>query len=335
MTYHGMEIDMLSVGDGDAILVTYWRSGSPLYVLIDGGGASAVDVVASFLRARRISFIDHVVCSHPHDDHAGGLSELLKLPDFEFGKLWLHVPTWHVDTHRVRRTLVEAKMLKELRYLDESLKITEELLQLARTRRIPVEEPFCGKLIGFLTVCGPSEQYYEELVNSFSNPEVQKRLEGADRLDLLQDVLEQLGGRAEGLLDEPVTAPQNNASVILCCLYEGDKYLFTADAGVEALRCAANAYDLEGCWWMQIPHHGSRRNINIPLIEHFRPRIAYVSAKGSRKHPRRAVVNAFKKMGATVYSTHYPHDGHLRYSTGYVPDRPGYVRAVPLWDDAT
>ena len=48
------------------------------------------------------------------------------------------------------------------------------------------------------------------------------------------------------------------------------------------------------------------RNLTKSLIETFSPKTAYVSAGGSDKHPRRAVVNAFKKIGTSVDSTHYP-----------------------------
>ena len=83
---------------------------------------------------------------------------------------------------------------------------------------------------------------------------------------------------------------------------------------------------------MQIPHHGSRRNINPALIKVFSPTIAWVSAEGTNKHPRRAVVNAFKNGGAIVHSTHYPTPTNMWISTGTVSSRVGYKPLVPLYD---
>jgi beta-lactamase superfamily II metal-dependent hydrolase len=81
---------------------------------------------------------------------------------------------------------------------------------------------------------------------------------------------------------------------------------------------------------MQIPHHGSRRNITESLIEYFCPKSAFASASGNAKHPRQEVVEAFQKVGTIVYSTHYPHDGHLLHRHGAVPQRQGYATSEPL-----
>ncbi len=76
---------------------------------------------------------------------------------------------------------------------------------------------------------------------------------------------------------------------------------------------------------MQIPHHGSRRNIATKLIEHFRPTTAFVSADGSDKHPNAAVVHTFKNVGTEVFSTHYPVDNDLWIGVGNIPARPNYT----------
>jgi hypothetical protein len=63
------------------------------------------------------------------------------------------------------------------------------------------------------------------------------------------------------LEDNPTTSPENNSSVILQAEHSGESYLFTADAGAQALEKARFWHSLKECRWMQIPHHGSRRNI--------------------------------------------------------------------------
>jgi beta-lactamase superfamily II metal-dependent hydrolase len=136
-----------------------------------------------------------------------------------------------------------------------------------------------------------------------------------------------------GLLDNPKTEPENDSGTILATKYNGQLFLFTADVGVLALESASSAYELGNCHWMQIPHHGSRRNITKGLIEYFSPQYAYASASGSdRKHPRRAVVNAFNAQGARVYSTHYPTPGSLWLHRGNVPPRDGYHSATALYE---
>jgi hypothetical protein len=59
-----------------------------------------------------------------------------------------------------------------------------------------------------------------------------------------------------------------------------------------------------------------------------------MSYDGTTKHPRRAVVNAFKAVGAQVFSTHYPppNGGNKWFSLGTVPGRSDYSATIPLYD---
>jgi len=192
------------------------------------------------------------------------------------------------------------------------------------SRGILHEEPFQGKTIGPFIVCGPSVAFYEELVGQFAD--AQKLQSNA-----IKELAEALKAKeSEVLLDNPPSDPENDSSVILCAVYDNKKFLFTADAGPLAFEQAKNVYNLSVCRWMQIPHHGSRRNVTPSLIEYFCPDVAFASAAGNEKHPRQAVVDAFKNTGAKVYSTHYPEGAHLWHSRGDVPARSDYSSATPL-----
>lgn len=50
--YEGMEIDMLSLGDADCILVSRWVGGDVTRVLIDGGEAKHSGRIKRFLKRR-------------------------------------------------------------------------------------------------------------------------------------------------------------------------------------------------------------------------------------------------------------------------------------------
>lgn len=63
----------LDVGQADAMLV----SCSGAHMLVDGGTSADSDVVSSVLRSRGIEVLDYVVCTHAHEDHAGGLAGAL------------------------------------------------------------------------------------------------------------------------------------------------------------------------------------------------------------------------------------------------------------------
>ncbi len=336
MTYDGIEIDMLALGNADSILVTQWHGLTCTRVLVDGGNCGSFDDVRGFLRGLGVTRLDHVVCTHPHDDHAGGLVPLVQDRALSIGAVWCHLAQNHLQMSVVDSALRQTSSFNRSRIISESLATTVELFQAANSRMIPIYEPFQGSQIGPLTVAGPSVNYYRELVAQFGDADAIRSTEHLvtthstnAQAGLLLQVLAEANKSLEA---NPQTQPENNSSVILVLPHASGVHLLTGDAGAQALACAANAYGLANCQWMQIPHHGSRRNITQTLIDHFKPNVAFVSAEGSNKHPRRAVVNAFKKTGCSVYSTHYPNKSGLRHSRGTVPQREGYITATALWE---
>jgi beta-lactamase superfamily II metal-dependent hydrolase len=336
--FDGIEVDMLDVGDADCILVTRWIAGVATYVLIDGGNAGDYEKVRAFLKSRGISYIHALVSTHGHDDHAAGLVKLVNDPSLFFGSVYIHIPQNHVRMEKVQTALRLAAGNREALLIEKTLTTVQDLLSALAARLITPIEPFAGvEIAGFLTVVGPTKEYYKELVQEFEDADAIKTI-GQKNLERMMDnffysnLLEK-GLIEAALLEDPQTTPENNSSVILATICNGAKYLFTSDAGAPALHRARNTYQIDQCNWMQIPHHGSRHNITAALIEQFAPKVAYVSAAGNGDHPRRAVVNAFKEIGASVFSTHYPDGADLYHHRGQVPARVGYVSATPLYDE--
>jgi beta-lactamase superfamily II metal-dependent hydrolase len=146
----------------------------------------------------------------------------------------------------------------------------------------------------------------------------------------------------ELLRDGGVTSPSNETSLVLYGVFsEPGRVLFTGDAGVNALTWAANYADERGLplrkfAFVQVPHHGSRRNVGPTILNRIigpiQPTatqrfVAYISAPpNDDTHPRRIVVNAFIRRGGTVVAT----QGQNKLFYGGFPQRPGYVDVVPL-----
>jgi beta-lactamase superfamily II metal-dependent hydrolase len=350
MNYEGLEIDMLNLGDADSILVTRWTNSEPTRILIDGGNRSDGEKVLDFLRGLGVKYLDHIVCSHPHDDHAAGLIEIINSNKIDFGHAWMHLPSLHCNFAALQSAISVTSTNNVKRILKDSLQTNVDLEIAIRVRYKPISEPFQGNQIGFLTVCGPTISFYEQQLAQFSDLEKLHELEDALTAyehRTYREENQQLGlGSFLGLsqptylaaedigLGEAPTEPENETSTILGFVQDSKTCLLTADAGTEALNEVRKVYALQDLWWMQIPHHGSRRNVNEDLINYFKPTTAYVSAAGNTKHPRRKVVNAFKDVGTSVYSTHYQgsEGGNLWYRIGDVPPRSNYGDAVSLYN---
>lgn len=67
------EIHFIDVGQADAALVLC--DGQAM--LIDGGNSADSGLIYSYLQQRGISHLDHMVATHAHEDHVGGLSGAL------------------------------------------------------------------------------------------------------------------------------------------------------------------------------------------------------------------------------------------------------------------
>ncbi|MCQ2418272.1 MAG: MBL fold metallo-hydrolase [Clostridia bacterium] len=68
-----LAVHFIDVGQGDCSLIAC----DGHYMLIDGGPPEASSTVYSYLKKYNITHLDYIVCSHPHDDHCGGLSGAL------------------------------------------------------------------------------------------------------------------------------------------------------------------------------------------------------------------------------------------------------------------
>lgn len=340
------EVDFLAVEppgsakSGDAIALRFSHDGGQAVVVIDCGyGDIGVKMADHIDRYYDTSRVDLAISTHPDGDHLNGFSRLLDR--VSVGELWIHRPALHFSTV-ADLTNVEA---------------LDGLLDKAAAYGIPVTEPFTGleAFGGKVRLLGPTRSYYEEVIGQHLAEERSKRLglsagapiartsgwltKAANLLDRALSLFP-----AETLTDpaEDAVSGRNNSSVITLFELDGQRLIFTGDAGVPALRQAADDYESSvGPFaaapvnFLQAPHHGSRRNLGPSLLDRilgpkgsgYADCWSYISsAKASEKHPSPKVVNALGRRGCTVVAT----EGSDKYFFSGGSLRPGWSTVSPI-----
>jgi len=326
------EIDFLSVGEsqsGDAITLRYERQGNTFVHVVDGGFQDdGPHIMAHLRKYYGGKGVNHVVLTHPDNDHAGGLSTVLEectVPPG--GGLWMLRPWLYAAElidHFARFTTVSG--LEEA--LREAYPNIAALESIAQRRGIPIYEPFQGAVIGEFTVLAPSKaRYLQLIVDSEKTPKEAAAAGSMGLLDALQSAAAKLVRYAkaawgvEVFSTEPTTE-ENEMSVVQYANLCDEKILITGDVGREGLTEAAEfapliGLQLPGIDRFDVPHHGSRRNVSTEVLDRWLgPRLpqqlpdgqgsfhALISANpDDKEHPRRAVVRGLIHRGANVVQT--------------------------------
>jgi beta-lactamase superfamily II metal-dependent hydrolase len=326
------QLDFLSVGDksrsGDAIAIRFGdlEQKKQTVVVVDGGFQESGTALVEHIKTHYgTDSVELVVSTHPDADHSSGLSVVLT--DLKVGELMMHQPWNH--TYNI------ANMFKDGRVTDmsiaegirKSLENVRDLETLAAKKKIAITQPFTGLSrtdgTSTFTVLSPTLEFYRSLLPQFRCTPAPKEQAPGLLAQIAKAAKEAVVKLAEETFDietlrEPQGTHAENESSVISLLEIGDKkILLTADAGPRALVAAiawlgANGRQTSSLTLVQVPHHGSRRNVGPTVLnsllgpklkEDSRLRTAVVSAspEGAPKHPSRQVTNAFRRRGAPVW----------------------------------
>ena len=282
-------------------------------------------------------YIDLVVASHLHNDHISGLTKVLS--GLQVGTLAIHCP-WDYTKSIQRMTQTTASPSHLKTQIERSVLTLSSLVDLAEELGIKVIQPFAGEeILNGLFVLGPTEEYYQDLLANFNiTPEVKagSRIDtfiksSRDAVINWIDAHSPLGKLSD---DYPDTSPENNSSLVLLLQINEKKFLFTGDAGKDALTRSINFAESEGISlanidFFDIPHHGSRRNLGQTILNRLMPKNAFISCppEGDPKHPSRRVVNALIERDCHPCSTK---GGGIYLHSKDTPQRDGWNTAQPL-----
>ncbi len=101
----GLRVHFIDVGQGDSILI---QSGEDA-MLVDGGTNESGGIVVNYLKSQGIKRLNYLVGTHPHEDHIGGLDDVIR--SFEIGTV-IMPDTAH--TTRTYEDVLDALLEKEL-----------------------------------------------------------------------------------------------------------------------------------------------------------------------------------------------------------------------------
>lgn len=347
----GIEIDFIGVGRnsskaGDAIAIRYGnlfgKRNEQIVMTIDGGTRESGGELAEHVRRHYgTDMVDLAISSHPDQDHISGMSVLLD--DLKVGALLMHQPWNHSDqiAHLFATNPNSNTVTRNLR---SALSLARDLENQAKRKGITIIEPFASKPIEFgngrLTLLGPSLDMYRGLVPLFNKTPEPSPL--ALALGLPSPSTAIARSEPQFYFESPErpllrdgdddTAAENNSSTIFLLETDGHRALFTGDSGKAALEAAwwhaiSHGIHLGEVDFLQVPHHGSRRNVNPKILNSIRAKTAFISTPGNPtpKHPSQMVINYLNTKGTRVFCTN---GISLRHHHN-APFRDGWSKAIP------
>lgn len=309
-------IDFVYVGDGDGIIV--WGRNpneSDFVFFLDGGnkefGTKIVEHYKEWIKPhlyqkRTIAFIN----SHPHADHINGLIEIVKEIGDEMHWGIYNDPVLFIS-EELKENIKQSALRKEdadIDHLYKSFEKIQELNDLCAKYKIKKREALSDAFkYKEIKIISPSREFYTSKVQLFTNIDFLKKVDYSKTFSEVNETLESLISCA--VVDEKNDAsPENLSATVIEIIDSSNKrYLLTSDAGVEAFDdMEKNGFTTENLNFVQLPHHGSRRNISKNWIGKFAPEMFLISAEGNKKHPRKAVISCIKKNlpNCKIYSTH-------------------------------
>lgn len=338
-------IDMLNVGNADAIIIWFREGNSDALLFIDGGNKKDSDTIIKHYEEYIAPYITSntpilFINTHPHKDHIGGLYDLVSYFKTKISIFYINNPDEYLTTFN--KSLINdyfykyGSTSKRIKAFYESLDDASNLINLIDSYKINRSVYFSDVDLehSLFQIKSPSMDFYAQQIQHFAESSNLEKI--ATTILAEESVNEVLEGVTPcKIVDEK---NDNNAENISSAIIEitdsnNRNYLFTSDASVDSfISSMGNGFNYTNYKIVQLPHHGSRRNINSNLIKIFNPEQFWVSANGDQKHPRKAVLECVKKNlpSCKIYSTHKGGSKHINSTNGIFPERPGWTTAVSL-----
>lgn len=303
---------------GDAILIRLFdEKDNETLLLIDGGyketGTAVIDFIKNNCTTTKIKIMFN---THPDRDHISGLKTILESDEVTVENLILNRP-WR--DAKFTKKMFEDKRITDnslIKRLKDAFFLAEDVEGIAKKKGVKIYPQFRdenGKL-ELLNVLGPSKELYKMgLLASDKTPEsyIESGLGDYTQVKYTEEDYEE--GKEIEWYDDEVTSAVNQTSLILALHLGNTKVLFTGDAGKVAIKEALRFYKSIGgnpkdFTIVQLPHHGSRKNIDPEIINEFGNPDYIISCPPdgeSEGHPSRRLINKILEINpkASIYMT--------------------------------
>lgn len=133
-----LKVSFIDVGLGDSILIE--RNGHSM--VIDGGTREASSDVVKYIKNQKISTIDYLIATHPHEDHIGGIDDIIN--NFTVNDFFMPECT-------------------------QTTKVYKDVLTAASKKKLTIHRPQPGKAYSFegaqFTILAPNSSKYDAINN--------------------------------------------------------------------------------------------------------------------------------------------------------------------------
>lgn len=309
-------VGTLSKG-GDAILIRLIdENNNPTVIIVDGGYKENGEKMIEYLSSLGISTIDLVINTHPDIDHISGLIRIFEEDGLTIRKLIMNRP-WR-DSNitadyfydgRITDNSVNKRMTAAFDYAYQL-----EQAAIAKIGEANIIHPVVGNVyFDCLTILGPSKSLYRtKLLESDKTPTTV----GDTSTNFFSRTMRKLVHYIRGFMQwkNEETSPINETSIVSLLCLPDKNYLLTGDAGRccldEALNYKSVTYPIahEAIGVMQLPHHGSRKNVSPELIRRVGASEYIISCPPDglkEHHPSRRMVNMVLEQdpSAQIFNT--------------------------------
>lgn len=284
--------------------------------VVDGGYSSNGDDIVRFIVDECKSYtIDVMFNTHPDIDHIAGLVRILESDEVKVKKLVMNRP-W-VDANLKSSYFKDGRITENslAKRIIDNFKKAKELSDLADSKGVDAIHPVINHTyLDCLTILSPTTEHYRNcLLASEKTPVADDVYNGLSGFRKEMSVEKYDKKKIIKWFDEEKTSDINETSIVLALEIGDMKMLLTGDVGKEGLNAALDTWEASGkkasaFTKVQLPHHGSRKNINPKTLERICAKYYYVSCPPNgfaEGHPSRRLENKIRELwpDACIYHT--------------------------------